>query len=601
MPKNQIHRILAPSNEVGISEPGQSYLWGFQTHQQSSLQWSAKQLFERLIPGIDPKFAYVAIRVDDTNNPAAIVEPMNDIFEASDFAETTNLHSLILKLKTPIIYAHSEGDPHGPQYVKRGMDAQSQANLVQSVRETIGYRCIHDDLEPFVSDPITVGCYALFSVLLLKRSIIQTYRNINHRPQVRYASTLSFIDAIANGFIAHATNITRTSIDTKYLVPVSNDDEILSAAANDFLRTPFTYVGDFMMSHGAEVFDSLSTLTYEKQTAIGEIILAAFDHRNIEVSLTLSNPVDIHDYRTVRKLLQLVGRGEGLLYERRGIYGVGKIVGDYDTSRADLFRVRILEQFKWELVHQNTVLIRSEFGKPFVYRNIDQLDQFVELFQRIFAPSDTSLTHRTRLIATWASKLDCGTILVIHRNAVTETERFSSQAIRINPVPITQELIQKASRIDGAILLDETGICYAIGVILDGLATHLGRKERGSRFNSAVRYVASQTAPCLAMIVSDDGMIDVVPEFVHQLSKRLLDEKLKDAERLSAEQTVDATEYNKLLTWFKEHAKYLQNTHCKLLNKLFPQIESKCPRTSNRHLFSNFSPNKEIDDSFYTD
>ena len=47
--------------------------------------------------------------------------------------------------------------------------------------------------------------------------------------------------------------------------------------------------------------------------------------------------------------------------------------------------------------------------------------------------------------------------------------------------------------------------------ILDGLATEKGDSSRGSRYNSAVRYVESSRYACLAIVVSEDGLIDLLP------------------------------------------------------------------------------------------
>ena len=65
--------------------------------------------------------------------------------------------------------------------------------------------------------------------------------------------------------------------------------------------------------------------------------------------------------------------------------------------------------------------------------------------------------------------------------------------------------------VDGAILVDPTGTCHAVGVILDGYASGKGDSSRGARFNSAVRYHETQSGECLVIIVSEDGMIDLIP------------------------------------------------------------------------------------------
>lgn len=67
------------------------------------------------------------------------------------------------------------------------------------------------------------------------------------------------------------------------------------------------------------------------------------------------------------------------------------------------------------------------------------------------------------------------------------------------------------SRIDGAVLACPNGVCHAIGVILDGQADPGCTPARGSRYNSALRYVVGK--PRLAVVVSEDRTVDVIPDF----------------------------------------------------------------------------------------
>jgi DNA integrity scanning protein DisA with diadenylate cyclase activity len=70
--------------------------------------------------------------------------------------------------------------------------------------------------------------------------------------------------------------------------------------------------------------------------------------------------------------------------------------------------------------------------------------------------------------------------------------------------------IRQLTQIDGAMLLDTEGYCHAIGLILDGLASEHGDAARGARYNSAIRYVETSTHNCLAVVVSDDGLINLI-------------------------------------------------------------------------------------------
>ncbi len=56
------------------------------------------------------------------------------------------------------------------------------------------------------------------------------------------------------------------------------------------------------------------------------------------------------------------------------------------------------------------------------------------------------------------------------------------------------------------------GICYAIGVILDGRHNKLSGEDisRGARHNSAYRYVFEKKHNCVAIIISEDGDVTLV-------------------------------------------------------------------------------------------
>jgi hypothetical protein len=73
------------------------------------------------------------------------------------------------------------------------------------------------------------------------------------------------------------------------------------------------------------------------------------------------------------------------------------------------------------------------------------------------------------------------------------------------------DMVRRVTAIDGAVLLDAERRRHAVGAILDGRATADGRAVRGARWNSALRYVGDMGAPTLAVVVSEDGRVDMVP------------------------------------------------------------------------------------------
>lgn len=74
-----------------------------------------------------------------------------------------------------------------------------------------------------------------------------------------------------------------------------------------------------------------------------------------------------------------------------------------------------------------------------------------------------------------------------------------------------EEQILAVSGIDGALFIDHNGKCLAIGVIVDGKAVKTGDVGRGARYNSIANYM-KQKRGCVGIVVSEDGMINVIQE-----------------------------------------------------------------------------------------
>jgi hypothetical protein len=71
-------------------------------------------------------------------------------------------------------------------------------------------------------------------------------------------------------------------------------------------------------------------------------------------------------------------------------------------------------------------------------------------------------------------------------------------------------LLERCTSIDGTVIIDTKGICYAIGAILDGDVSNHGDRTRGGRYNSALMYVDTVAVPSVIVVVSRDGTVDIV-------------------------------------------------------------------------------------------
>lgn len=85
-----------------------------------------------------------------------------------------------------------------------------------------------------------------------------------------------------------------------------------------------------------------------------------------------------------------------------------------------------------------------------------------------------------------------------------------------SPCAPSPRLLSGLFEIDGAAIFDLTGACHGAGVILDGISVEDAgdipeRRERGARFTSTVRFLAGHRGKAGAIVVSEDGMVDLLP------------------------------------------------------------------------------------------
>ncbi|WP_369073198.1 diadenylate cyclase [Hymenobacter coccineus] len=161
--------------------------------------------------------------------------------------------------------------------------------------------------------------------------------------------------------------------------------------------------------------------------------------------------------------------------------------------------------------HAGHILMRVVSNTPRLPQGRVAADNFGRTVRRVFPTLDADSVDYLWELTASASTQPTGTILVFSTGAAQEAQRLSRQSFRVAPRIITPTVLRLVTNIDGAVFIEPTGVCHSIGAILDGLATEKGDSSRGSRYNSALRYVNSSQYPCLAVVVSEDGWIDLLP------------------------------------------------------------------------------------------
>lgn len=294
----------------------------------------------------------------------------------------------------------------------------------------------------------------------------------------------------------------------KGLMILGDPQNINRAVANRLLRGTMFRQGGV----GRDLFDILNEVTierYERSGAKGRLFVSNSEALRERAEVRFDKPVGLHDVRLLRKVLELSDESTAVLAdERDGVYG---LVGG--PAPPDTIEIRVQSPSRWEARYGEIPLMRAVNGHATLPTPAIDPAEFVDIAERTVGEIDFD---RIWAIVEAAQASGHGITLVVPPEPAVEATRLGGQAIRIEPRFLDPRQVARLGRVDGAVILGPDGRCYAFGVILDGEATPShGTRARGSRFNSAIRYQRTQAAKCrpaLLVVISDDGMIDTIPQ-----------------------------------------------------------------------------------------
>ncbi len=250
----------------------------------------------------------------------------------------------------------------------------------------------------------------------------------------------------------------------------------------------------------------LSTLKYEGSQNNGSIVFINGHTPNL--LLSLEKPVELSNYRQIRKLLQMSRLGHFLLVDANYMaIGFG-----YIHSEEPIYRIDFLDHLSWKLYLGDEEFLSCYNLLPLLPNIGSNVIKLRYQLKQTFGHTTYNENLLMEIIeeAKFQRK---GTMIVVNENAKEEATRLETSSIKIQPTQFTQNQIKMITGIDGAVIIDINGYCHAIGSILDGFATDNGDPSRGARFNSAIRYLNTQKnsdTPCLIAVISEDRYIDII-------------------------------------------------------------------------------------------
>jgi hypothetical protein len=572
------------------------FMWGFQPHFRSSLQSETERLLETIGLDVKPRALLVGFAAAEGAAWPICVEPEYRFFQPGHFEGTLE--------RTEELY-----DSH-PNRQMIHSDRRMHDIFHRSLRDRCRSDAIEEALQRHTPEPVTyfagystrVGDYDVHPVLGVASHALATVPQLTTSQRDGLAITRSLADGCIQAALALATKALHQpdAGDSLYVLGVSADELAQRAAAN-LVASSVRLTGSMYGSEFYSALTAVSTTRYEGDAGFGSIIAASDGDADVAVDVRLRHPARLSEMRTLRKLLEISDRDKlGLLTDGQTIFGLGHVQEAYDPADERVFEFHVVGEGQWLMRHGGIALLQVEFGKPRLPTERIDRARFGDTVSRIFVHGSAD-SERLWQLALAAADQAHGTMLVFSESAADDAARLSAQATLIEPALLSPELLRQATGIDGAVLFDPHGTCHALGVILDGTATAEGDRARGARYNSALRYLASAKPSTMIVLVSEDGMINVLPRLRPRITRATIERALETYQRLTINDDVAEMRANALERLEQLHF-YLSAEQCALINELEPAYqERRFAEGGFKITGSPFKPDPAMDDSYFLD
>ena len=567
------------------------FMWGYQPHFRSQFEHQANGVMQELgVPKANvecllvgakrPRHDNVCIEPEDGKWPVSLFDGLLGEIEVE-----VEKHPL-----QDVFYGDEPSMRDKPENIRR----DSVRKAVQKALSSYGSG---HGVQSLAGNPAPVDHFYVVPVLQVPESILEVFRPLPKPVSDGFFSGhASLIHAALAIVLDEAHDELHRPDPGRNVLPSRSAAEIARQAAGSFMQTPILALRDMGLG-GSDLFDRfnmISSLMYEGARGTGRLLLTNPDSGSVDLTLAFSEPVPLREPRWARKALEMASGKTSLVADCKKIYGLGQLASGVDPwATQDVFQIDFLDHFHWRLSCGQEVMLTSRYGTPALPQEPIPTARLRDTYRRLFSDARPSDLGRFMELYRVALNAGHGCTLVTAEDAALEAERLRRQGTRVAPAKLTPALFRQVSSIDGAILVDPRGDCHAVGVILDGAAQAECTPARGSRYNSALRYVYSCDTPRLAVVVSEDRTVDVVP---------LLRPRIKPSAIYSAISELESSSkdtYHKSINWLEEHRFYLNQNQCDRINAALKKIGQEPCEVGEIWLVRNeFIPDPDFDESY---
>lgn len=257
----------------------------------------------------------------------------------------------------------------------------------------------------------------------------------------------------------------------------------------------------------------LSSLTYEKEECQARVLFEKNkrDFDAITFASSESNKILPENGRKIRKLLQMASKGYILIASQAKIEAIVS-ADNLDLMNEEDFLIEFNGHMRWKIARKDKEILGYKDGGFYISngraecsfhkKKMEDLNIFTEEQIKLFGELLEEILKTRK-----------GAIMIVTPDAEEEAKRLCDEGrgISINAfnLSVNKGYVECLAGIDGAFVVDKAGICYGVGLILDGKSCKRGDMGRGSRYNSSMNYIYTQDKECTAFVISDDGMINI--------------------------------------------------------------------------------------------
>lgn len=575
------------------------FMWGFQQHMQHSFEFTAGSMFEKIDKKLEPKITLLGVLTDGrTDRHPICLEPEDCGFQVQHFSGLKKLAGELEQVDQDGKMFHTH--PIAQENHTRRITTKS---YIEGIKKILIREDVYERDDYFVAAPTYIDGFLVFTILSLNSEALRSHYSLTKGKMVRFTIYRSFIESAVSILLNECTNALKDPNNGVGAIE-RRTEELLREAGRQLMYTVSWAGKNFDGLHGLyDACNEIASMKYEGGIGIGSIIIAPADHKNIKLTLQLEHPIKMRDFRMVRKFLEISDDSSAIICDSSLIYGLGELRGKYNPKEENIFVINFTSHFKWEILHDNNPLMEVSYRQPNLPAEKLNREKFYSDFPRVFKGILKTQVDDLWDIAMEAIKQKHGTMLVISDNTAAEAERLGKQSFPLKPSKLNDEMIQKITSIDGAVLLDRSANCYAIGVILDGLATEKGDPSRGARYNSAIRYYEQfgGSGGLMLIIISEDGMINLVPDLRGQIKHSQIEDAIATFKKVLEDNELDYKKFNMGMSFFINLNFYLTEAECDEINRLRKEIEEKfsADLAMMRIVYDDLKPHPEMNDSYY--